>query len=153
MVRGSSRRRLRRRTGPRVTPVTRPAPPTAGRTVTPVRALAETFTVTARNVSRFQPYAPLRSPDPPHGPSHSEVLRAWEELDWWSCAYCDAPFGPKVVCEVDHVVPLAEGGPHELWNLAPSCTECNRGKSDSPVEVWLTCLAGRCDDTAKPQGH
>ncbi|MFF4478729.1 HNH endonuclease [Streptomyces sp. NPDC001520] len=69
-------------------------------------------------------------------------MAAWEEWDWWSCAYCDADFGPKVVCQVDHVTPLAEGGADELWNLAPACEGCNLGKSDRPVEVWLAFLAG-----------
>ncbi|WP_211833247.1 HNH endonuclease signature motif containing protein [Streptomyces asiaticus] len=108
--------------------------------------MAETFIVTARTVSRLQPHPPLRSPDPPHGPSQAEILRAWEELDWWSCTYCDAPLGPKVVCEVDHVIPLAAGGVHELWNLAPACRPCNQGKSAQPAEVWLTSLASRSGD-------
>ncbi|GAA0641598.1 hypothetical protein GCM10009548_02290 [Streptomyces malaysiensis subsp. malaysiensis] len=69
-------------------------------------------------------------------------MRSWEELDVWSCAYCDAAFGPKVVCQADHVVPLAEGGVHELWNLVPACETCNLGKSDRPAEAWLAFLAG-----------
>lgn len=71
------------------------------------------------------------------------VLTLWEELEWWSCTYCDRPFGPKVVCQVDHITPLAKGGLHTLSNLAPSCEECNRAKSDLDIEVWIAILAGQ----------
>ncbi|MFJ6720533.1 HNH endonuclease [Streptomyces sp. NPDC091259] len=66
----------------------------------------------------------------------------WEEEDVWSCAYCDVAFGPEVVSEVDHVIPLAKGGVHEWSNLAPSCRECNRAKSDADITAWLAALAG-----------
>ncbi|WP_403490331.1 HNH endonuclease [Streptomyces caniferus] len=66
------------------------------------------------------------------------MLRLWEELDLFACTYCDAGFGQMVVCEVDHVVPLASGGMDELWNLAPACAECNRAKGATNVRVWLS---------------
>lgn len=84
----------------------------------------------------------LRRPDPPCGPSRHEVFILWEEQDVWSCAYCGAAFGPSVVPEVDHVIPLAKGGPHEWANLAPACRECNRAKSDTDITAWLTSLTG-----------
>lgn len=96
-----------------------------------------------RTIRRLPSTPPLRPPDPPHGPSHSETWHLWEELDLWSCTYCDAPFGEMVVGEVDHIVPVTHGGPHELHNLTPACRECNRRKSDRPVRVWLTELAGQ----------
>ncbi|MER5501330.1 HNH endonuclease [Streptomyces sp. NPDC002561] len=79
----------------------------------------------------------MRSPEPPSGPSRRDVLRRWEELEWWSCAYCDAPFGQMVVAEVDHVRPLAKGGIHAWHNLTPACRTCNQSKGDMDVEVWL----------------
>ncbi|WP_411978401.1 HNH endonuclease [Streptomyces scopuliridis] len=88
---------------------------------------------------------PLRAPEPPYGPSHSDVLRRWEELEWWSCAYCDRSFGGKVVAEVDHIAPLAKGGSHEWVNLAPACRECNSLKSDRDWADWCTVLAGQMD--------
>ncbi|WP_408995541.1 HNH endonuclease [Streptomyces scabiei] len=78
-----------------------------------------------------------RPPVPPTGPSRRDVLRLWEELEWWSCAYCDRPFGEKVVAEIDHVRPISRGGVHEWFNLAPSCSDCNREKSDRDVVTWL----------------
>lgn len=124
-----------------MTAVARLAPANVYISVKPVRAVAETFTVTARSVRRLTPHPPLRPPAPPHGPSYLDVMRAWEEMDAWSCAYCDASFGRMVVCQIDHVIPLADGGPHEMWNLAPACESCNRGKSDRPAEAWLAFLA------------
>ncbi|MEV7425204.1 HNH endonuclease signature motif containing protein [Streptomyces sp. NPDC091212] len=92
---------------------------------------------------RFPPF--LRPLDPPHGPSRRDVLRRWEELEWWSCTYCDAPFGGMVVAEVDHIRPLAKGGLHIWVNLAPSCRDCNRSKGDRDMTDWLVVLAGQLD--------
>lgn len=35
---------------------------------------------------------------------------------------------PDVILEVDHIVPVAEGGGNDIVNLITSCRECNRGK-------------------------
>ncbi|MEU7039806.1 HNH endonuclease signature motif containing protein [Streptomyces varsoviensis] len=95
-----------------------------------------------RAVQRLTPTPPIRSALPAHGPSHMDIVRAWEDEDQFSCTYCDASFGAGVLCQVDHVRPLAEGGAHELWNVAPACESCNRQKADRPAEVWLAFLAG-----------
>lgn len=47
--------------------------------------------------------------------------------DNFTCQYCGAT-APSVVLEVDHIVPVAEGGETELINLATACRDCNRGK-------------------------
>ena len=49
-----------------------------------------------------------------------------------SCAYCGGPFPT----EVDHVIPIAQGGTSEPSNLAPSCEPCNREKLDFTPEEW-----------------
>ncbi|MFE6519742.1 HNH endonuclease [Streptomyces sp. NPDC057748] len=85
----------------------------------------------------------MRSPEPPFGPSRRDVLRRWEELEWWSCVYCDSPFGPMVAAEVDHITPLAKGGVHEWSNLAPACRECNQAKGDADVVAWLALSTGQ----------
>lgn len=84
----------------------------------------------------------LRPPEPPLYPSRRDVLRRWEELEVWSCAYCDQSFGEKVVPEVDHIRPLAKGGLHEWSNLAPSCGCCNRLKADRDVTDFLAETTG-----------
>ena len=36
----------------------------------------------------------------------------------------------EVPLEVDHIIPVSEGGTDELANLATLCRDCNQGKSD-----------------------
>lgn len=50
--------------------------------------------------------------------------------DGFTCKMCGAN-GPGVKLEVDHIVPVAEGGSDSLDNLQTLCFECNRGKRDS----------------------
>lgn len=47
--------------------------------------------------------------------------------DAFTCQYCGRK-PPQVVLQVDHVVPVAEGGDNEIVNLLTSCEDCNRGK-------------------------
>lgn len=48
------------------------------------------------------------------------------ERDLWTCHVCDGPGADQV----DHVVPLAEGGADEDWNLASIHAEqCHREKT------------------------
>ena len=60
--------------------------------------------------------------------------------DKFTCQYCGKS-APDVVLEVDHVVPVAEGGDDDMLNLVTSCFDCNRGKGaiklsdDSAVKV------------------
>ena len=35
---------------------------------------------------------------------------------------------PDVVLEVDHIIPISQGGENEILNLVTSCFDCNRGK-------------------------
>ncbi|WP_420716351.1 HNH endonuclease [Streptomyces sp. H27-H1] len=84
----------------------------------------------------------MRKPEPPSGPTRRDVFGLLEELDCWSCAYCDAPFGGSVEAEMDHVNPLAKGGVHDWSNIAPACRDCNRLKSDQDIADWLGLLAG-----------
>lgn len=47
--------------------------------------------------------------------------------DGFACAYCGARPKEKQL-QVDHVVPVAAGGPTTLENLVTACTDCNAGK-------------------------
>ena len=47
--------------------------------------------------------------------------------DSFRCQYCGRS-APDVILEVDHIIPVAEGGKNELMNLITSCRDCNRGK-------------------------
>lgn len=66
--------------------------------------------------------------------------------DLFTCQYCGRR-PPDVVLEVDHIIARSSGGSDESDNLATSCMDCNRGKSDrdlndtKPVVDELTRLA------------
>ena len=47
--------------------------------------------------------------------------------DSFRCQYCGRS-APDVILEVDHIIPVAEGGKDEIINLITSCRDCNRGK-------------------------
>lgn len=47
--------------------------------------------------------------------------------DSFTCQYC-GKIAPDVILEVDHIVPVAEGGTNDIINLITACFECNRGK-------------------------
>jgi 5-methylcytosine-specific restriction endonuclease McrA len=43
----------------------------------------------------------------------------------------------KLGKHVDHVLPLAKGGPHSTKNLQLLCPPCNRSKSDKLPEEFM----------------
>ena len=47
--------------------------------------------------------------------------------DKFTCQYCGAK-APDVILEIDHIIPVAEGGTNETVNLITACRDCNRGK-------------------------
>lgn len=47
--------------------------------------------------------------------------------DSFTCQYCGKS-APDVILEVDHIIPVAQGGTDDLFNLITSCRDCNRGK-------------------------
>lgn len=47
--------------------------------------------------------------------------------DGFKCQYCGRS-APEVILEVDHILPVAEGGTNDIINLITSCKDCNRGK-------------------------
>lgn len=46
--------------------------------------------------------------------------------DGFKCQYCGRS-APDVILEVDHLLPVAEGGKNDDMNLITSCRDCNRG--------------------------
>lgn len=60
------------------------------------------------------------------------------ERDGYTCRYCGQK-PPDVVLEVDHFIPVKEGGDNQILNLLTSCKQCNSGKkariSRSPDEA------------------
>lgn len=58
------------------------------------------------------------------------------------CEYCAQANDGTVVFVLDHIVPLALGGPHTLENLTPACEVCNRAKKDMHPDHYRAWLAG-----------
>lgn len=48
------------------------------------------------------------------------------------CAYC----GCDGDMQIEHVVPIAQGGTHALGNIIPACQRCNTNKRDHDPEMW-----------------
>jgi hypothetical protein len=53
--------------------------------------------------------------------------------DGFRCHYCGVTACGSAL-EVDHVIPVSEGGSDEAVNLITSCAACNRGKSDNLID-------------------
>lgn len=53
--------------------------------------------------------------------------------DSFKCQYCGGAV-PDVTLEVDHIIPVSEGGTNDLINLITSCRECNAGKSNRMLD-------------------
>lgn len=47
--------------------------------------------------------------------------------DMFKCQYCGRS-APDVILNVDHIVPVANGGNNGIMNLITSCFDCNSGK-------------------------
>lgn len=52
------------------------------------------------------------------------------------CVWCGGPYEA-----MDHVIPLAAGGPHSRDNVAPACARCNTAKRDLHPLVFLAKAA------------
>ena len=48
-------------------------------------------------------------------------------------AETELDFGDDVILEVDHVLPVCEGGTNDIDNLVTSCKDCNRGKGKTKL--------------------
>ena len=48
--------------------------------------------------------------------------------DGFTCQYCNKGTSNGVVLEVDHIIPVCEGGNNSNENLITACFDCNRGK-------------------------
>jgi len=57
--------------------------------------------------------------------------------DDFCCQYCGRR-SPDVVLEVDHIVPICDGGADDPINLQTSCWDCNRGKGGVPLAAVVT---------------
>jgi hypothetical protein len=64
--------------------------------------------------------------------------------DKFTCQYCgNQP--PNCVLELEHIEPRSKGGSDEYSNLTTACFDCNRGKSDRPLDE------NECDNVSMMQ--
>lgn len=52
--------------------------------------------------------------------------------DMFKCQYCGKT-PPSVILEVDHIIPVCNGGNNSNENLITACFECNRGKAGNEL--------------------
>lgn len=57
--------------------------------------------------------------------------------DGFTCRYCGRK-SPEVVLELEHIVPVADGGSDDEMNLATACWDCNSGKGAVPLLEIMT---------------
>jgi hypothetical protein len=53
--------------------------------------------------------------------------------DGFVCCYCGKT-PPAVILEIDHINPKSKGGKDHINNLITACFDCNRGKSNIPLD-------------------
>lgn len=68
--------------------------------------------------------------------------------DGFACQYCGA-HPPEVILEVDHIVPVAEGGADEFDNYITACFPCNRGKGTVSLDRIPQSLADKAAEVAE----
>ena len=86
---------------------------------------------------------PSKSPPRANGklPQHRRKGRGPQRLqilarDEFTCLKCGQPY-PEYNLEVDHIIPLHQGGPDNASNLQTLCKACHAAKTASEA-------AGRC---------
>jgi len=65
--------------------------------------------------------------------------------DGFVCQYCGA-HPPDSILEVDHIIPVCEGGGSDVENLVTACFNCNRGKAGISLTSIPQSLAERAEE-------
>ena len=65
--------------------------------------------------------------------------------DGFACQYCGA-HPPDVLLEIDHIIPVKEGGDNDESNLFTACIDCNRGKGATPLCSAPKTLAEKAEE-------
>jgi hypothetical protein len=68
--------------------------------------------------------------------------------DRFCCQYCGR-HPPEVILEIDHVIPICDGGNASEANLITACFDCNRGKAGNPLTVVPQSLADKTAEMAE----
>ena len=73
--------------------------------------------------------------------------------DGFRCSYCGAHPSEKVLLEIDHIKPIADGGEDEIDNLVTACFDCNRGKAAVPLTSIPQSLAEKAARVAEREAQ
>lgn len=68
--------------------------------------------------------------------------------DGFRCSYCGR-HPPDVLLEVDHIIPVCEGGDDVDDNLTSACFDCNRGKAGIPLSSVPKSLPEKAAEVAE----
>jgi 5-methylcytosine-specific restriction endonuclease McrA len=52
------------------------------------------------------------------------------------CAYCQRQYDPDALT-IDHIIPLDQGGVHDISNICLACPKCNFSKGNRTPEQWI----------------
>jgi hypothetical protein len=72
--------------------------------------------------------------------------------DGFVCVYCGA-HPPEALMEVDHVLPVASGGPTEITNLVTACFDCNRCKGAGLLSAAPQSVAEQAEIAAERESQ
>jgi DNA-directed RNA polymerase subunit RPC12/RpoP len=70
--------------------------------------------------------------------------------DGFKCQYCGIT-PEKEVLQVDHIIPVAEGGENDLDNLITSCQPCNLGKGARSLSIIPESLKEKSEKIAEQE--
>ncbi|WP_339687319.1 HNH endonuclease signature motif containing protein [Gimesia maris] len=62
--------------------------------------------------------------------------KLWERLP--HCKFCGKKLKKLNDSTLDHLLPQAQGGGDQLWNLVLCCQQCNTLKANRTVEQWVS---------------
>jgi HNH endonuclease len=68
--------------------------------------------------------------------------------DRFCCQYCGR-HPPDIILEIDHIIPVCDGGDANEGNLLTACFDCNRGKAANPLTRVPQSLADRAAEIAE----
>jgi 5-methylcytosine-specific restriction endonuclease McrA len=67
-------------------------------------------------------------PSPYSSTEYKKNRKITLEQNSYLCHYCNGPANTA-----DHIVPVSQGGGHELSNLLPACISCNSTRQDKTM--------------------
>ena len=70
--------------------------------------------------------------------------------DGFKCQYCGIT-PEKEILQVDHIIPVAEGGENDMDNLITSCQPCNLGKGARSLSIIPESLKEKSEKIAEQE--